>query len=326
MRRIVSAVFAIAALGAGAAHGYSDLFAFGDSLSDGGNAYALAPPSAFPPAGFPPSPPYDQRFSNGQTAVERLAPMLGLPPLLPSTAGGTNYAVGGATTGLGNFNVLANDPPGLPASLAATGMRVQVDQFIGTGRTGLSDSLFVVWGGPNDLFLALATGGDPVAAAGQAVMNLGNLVGDLAAAGATRFLVPNLVNLGETPFGAGSGNPTALTALSGGFNHGLEQTMAQLESNLPGVDITVFDTFSLFDQVTGNPGAFGVTNATEPCVGNAKGCAGYLFFDHVHPTALGHTILAGSFHAAVVPEPETWAMLALGLVVLTVAARRRRFA
>ncbi len=206
-------------------------------------------------------------------------------------------------------------------------MQVQFGQFIGTPRTyDLADSLVVVWGGPNDLFLALATGGNPVVAAGQAVTNLAGLVGGLALAGATRVLVPNLVRSRRTPFGANSGNAAGLTALTVGFNAGLNQAMAQVESSFPGVDITVFDTFSLFREAVATPGAFGLTNVKEPCIANANGCAGYLFFDQVHPTALGHTILAGSFHAAVAPEPETWAMLALGLVVLTVAARRRRLA
>jgi phospholipase/lecithinase/hemolysin len=67
---------------------YSSIFVFGDSLSDGGNAF-LRTGGLYPPA------PYVQRISNGPVAVEYLAARLGVPPA-PSLAGGTHYAVGGA--------------------------------------------------------------------------------------------------------------------------------------------------------------------------------------------------------------------------------------
>src|SRR5262249_8594983 len=46
------------------------LYAFGDSYSDGGNAYALIRK--------PPSPPYHLRYSDGMTAVEYMAKAFGL--------------------------------------------------------------------------------------------------------------------------------------------------------------------------------------------------------------------------------------------------------
>ena len=71
---------------------YLSLYAFGDSLSDADNAYAIA--------GYPPSPPYAQRFSNGPVAVEQLAANLGIAGFKASSQiGGTDYAVGGAQTG-----------------------------------------------------------------------------------------------------------------------------------------------------------------------------------------------------------------------------------
>jgi len=71
------------------------LYAFGDSLSDSGNAYAIT-------AGvFPPSPPYAQRETNGPVAVEWLAAQLGIA-FAPSVFGGTNYAVAGASSRSGS--------------------------------------------------------------------------------------------------------------------------------------------------------------------------------------------------------------------------------
>src|SRR5271154_6437922 len=75
------------------ASAYSTIFAFGDSLSDAGNASIISAGSN------PPSPPYvGGHFSNGPTWVEDLSVGLGLGGLKPSLAGGTDFAIGGATT------------------------------------------------------------------------------------------------------------------------------------------------------------------------------------------------------------------------------------
>jgi phospholipase/lecithinase/hemolysin len=83
-------------------HGLADvavvtaLLVFGDSLCDGGNARALLGDGAFP------SPPHwANRRCNGPLWVEGLAAGLGLAPLVPSLAGGTNHAFGGARSGSG---------------------------------------------------------------------------------------------------------------------------------------------------------------------------------------------------------------------------------
>jgi len=333
MHRIVLAAVAIAALGSGSAHGFSKLFASGDSLSDGGNAFALTDvTNSVPPLHWPPSPPAAQRFSNGPTAVEVLAGGLGVP-LTPSRLGGTNYAYGGATTGQLNFNAAVGFPPGLPPALLETGMSspAQVGQFLSSiPPFNPADTLFFLWGGPNDLLLAGAlSNNDPVKlaeAAAAAVENLAMLVGTLASVGAQQFLVPNLPNLGATPSGLASGNAAGLTALSQGFNAGLATAMDQLDQ-LPNVNVIVFDTYSFFEQVRMGSS---FSNVTQPCLGNlstfAAGCPGFLFFDDTHPTAAAHALLGAAFQTALIPEPETWAMLAAGLLVLAVAVRRRRLA
>ena len=74
---------------------YSNLYVFGDSISDTGNLYAetLGFGAAVPPSPFY----YDGHFSNGPLWVEDLSPSLGLT-YQPTN----NYAWGGATTGRDN--------------------------------------------------------------------------------------------------------------------------------------------------------------------------------------------------------------------------------
>ena len=148
----------------------TNLYVVGDSLSDQGNAYLLTG-GTFPPA------PYAQRASHGPVAVERLADALGVT-LTSSEAGGTNYAVLGAATGL--VKIAGTSPPvqtenlaavqyGQPA-LAGTSLQSQALALLGAGPvTDPSGSLFFVWGGANDFFL------NPSAA--TAAAGVGNVFG-----------------------------------------------------------------------------------------------------------------------------------------------------
>ena len=119
---------------------FSEIVAFGASLTDGGNVFFRSP--EFFPFAIPPSPPYyNGRFSNGPNYVDDLAELLDVPPLLPSERGGTNYAWSGATSGL---NVL------LPLIELVEGqVDDQVSKFLAE-HSPQPDQLFV-FGAINDL-------------------------------------------------------------------------------------------------------------------------------------------------------------------------------
>src|ERR1700744_3603769 len=143
---------------------------YGDSLSDNGNLFSLI--------GYPPSPYYDGRFSNGPVAAEQLATALGAPL--------HDFAVGGATSGVGNYvdGGTQTTPgmyglPGMQGELAASAPLL--------GSPIVSSSLFVVWGGANDYL----TAGSPI----DAAANVAALVSTLESDGAHYILVPGLPNL-----------------------------------------------------------------------------------------------------------------------------------
>jgi phospholipase/lecithinase/hemolysin len=265
-----------------AAGPFSDLVVFGDSLSDVGNISSAT-------FGIYPGPYYfNARFSNGPVYVEALATGLGLPATVRSTAGGSNFAYGGAqTSGTGGFN-----------GLFIRDVDEQVDQFLAS-RTADPDALFVVFAGSNDLVGGQTNVNIPV-------NSLSEDIGRLIADGARQFLVPNLPLLGYTP--RFNGNPTTLAQYNSrttSFNSALDVMLDGLETSNPALTVFRLDVAGLFNQALVNPAAFGLTNVTQSAAPGlqpgtssyntsliAPNANEYLFWDDLHPTATVHAYLA----------------------------------
>jgi len=314
---IILTIFLLIPLNVSAAL-YSDIYVFGDSLSDSGNLSALTL------SALPGEPYFAGRFSNGPTYAEHLAFNLGLT-LSPSSGGGNNYAIAGALTG--------SFPLGLPF-----GVTDQVNSFIGNTPALDPNSLYVVFSGGNNLLDAI---GDAYSTPGQTVSIFQNtittaatdiiqMIGALTSAGANNILVPNLPDFSLIPrvrnLALTDPNIAGFASdLSGAFNTTLDSILnAYSANNVMGMDI-----FSLFNELTAFPESIGLTNVTDACYDGTNVCSdpnSYLFWDSIHPSALGHLVLGAAALNAVtpVPEPASIVLFMMGILFLMMLKYSRK--
>ncbi|MBE9041391.1 SGNH/GDSL hydrolase family protein [Oscillatoriales cyanobacterium LEGE 11467] len=300
---------------------FSEIYVFGDSLSDTGNAFAGTGGQ------IPPSPPYfDGHFSNGPIWVEFLATDLGLTPNQ-----NTNFAIGGAVTGLEAIFVI-DDPP---VQVPVPGVLGQVNTFLGglqaAGQNADPDALYTIWAGANDYLFNNFT--DP----STPVSNLSTAIEALAGVGAQNILVANLPSLGLLPLTNGDPVVSAgLNALTQAHNASLLDTVNALDQTLaPEVELTLLDINSIFTQAIANPAQFGFTNVTESCLASVVPLVvcnnpnEYLVWDAIHPTSATQQIIGKAAFNAVhepanVPEPGVSILGALAVGALGKAFERRQ--
>lgn len=310
--------------------GFSQIIAFGDSLSDAGTynpTTADTNPDNDSPSGL--------IFSTkpGSTWAVYVAATYG-HVLHPNRQvnfgvvgaggqiielGGLNYAEGGARIEVDapNGGVVMQTIPGVgtvPVQLATSrSIKSQIDDYLAEHGNAFNDrQLVLIQGGANDFFTFLGqVAADPTQAANASAVITSTVtamvtqVGRLKAAGATHIIYSNLPDLGLTPQFRSTPLAGLATTLATNYN-------AAVATALNGLGVNVFDTSALIQQVVAAPDTYGFTNVTTPvctslttpgnpaslsaliCSPTTLVAAGadltYLFADGVHPTARAHAL------------------------------------
>jgi phospholipase/lecithinase/hemolysin len=307
-RRGLILLFALLYLSPGlyaCAQAYTSVVIFGDSLCDTGNDATLSAALYTVNAQVPgPATGYTNgRFTDGTDTVpaahnyngvwiEQLAALLPAKPVIKnSLAGGTNYSYGFATTDVGT--TVFTYGPGNALAFTVNNMGQQVTDYLATNPTITNKTLFVVWGGANDLIAATSSSDITNAAARDAA-----IVQRLINAGATDFIVPNLPPLGLVPRFNGSASTAApVTAAASGFDQALAAQLAAIPAANPTKTLHIYqlDTYTLFNTIVGPPIYKGLVNVTASAQGNSTiNPDTYLFWDDLHPTTYGHSIIANT--------------------------------
>lgn len=287
---------------------YSDLYVFGDSLSDSGNAAVLADSfgGGFNYADYPLG-----QFTDGNAWATQLG-------LAPSLLGGTNYAYGGARA-MNNGDII----PDLGA---------QIDAFDEDARALGASPLAAIYVGGND-FRDFASAGVPTQEStlffvSSLVAEISAGVTELASAGFQDIVVFSIPDLGIVPELVGTAFGELVSGVVAQTNAALQGSVATLDAWLAGVQVTFFDTSPLFDEILRDNNPYGFTNLTEQCLDAGAECdpETYVFWDDIHPTEAVHEIIAAEFsdQISVVPLPAGLPLLIGGLAALGLVSRRRR--
>lgn len=280
---------------------YKTIVVFGDSLSDTGNVahltqlkYGVRVPSLQGgdytdgrfTDGFDTIPPAHQ-YSG--VWIEQLAALLpSHPTVTDSLDGGTDYAYGFAFTGSGTAPLTFG--PSNAFSVTIDNIGLQITTYLATHPKIDDKTLFVVWGGANDV-LSAQSPDDVFTAAVNEAFDIQRLID----AGATQFIIPNLPPLGLTP--RLNGSPVTATPANQAsvlFNDVLNLGVTILRDFNPGrrLQLHQLDVFSAFEQIVAAPWAFSFANVKSASQGLPVDPDTYLFWDDLHPTTHGHNILA----------------------------------
>ena len=277
---------------------YSNVYIFGDSLSDTGNLGSVI--------GGIPAPYYNNRISNGPIAVDLLTAKMGHNAnaslhLLGLNAG-DNYSVAGAKAS-------GTDPIDLDTQILA----FQSNH----GFTAPENALYIIFIGGNDVRAALYEPDNKIAKTiiQTAINKVKNAVNILSQMGAHSFLIINVPDIGSIPetrlIATATSNPSLIkraTKFTKRYNKKLHKLIKKIK-HTKDIEITEFDLRKLFANVFVNAAASGFTNTTDACFSSMTftfhpdcnyglNADQFIFFDEIHPTKRVHAIFGEAFYKA----------------------------
>lgn len=286
------------------------IVSFGDSLSDTGNVATLTQAKYGIRIPGPLADYTDGRYTDGTDTVpaahayngvwlEQFSSMLrAKPPVINSLAGGSNYAYGSAEVGNGTTPFTFGTGNALFVNVDNVGQ--QITSYLATSPKIHGKTLFVVWGGANDL-LSTFSQTVVVQAAIQQAFNVQRLID----AGARDILILNLPPLGAIPSLNMTPYSVPFTQATILYNQTLDAALAILRHGNDDDDLSIkrLDIFNLFNQVIANPAAFSLANVTSSSQFNyVVNPDTYLFWDGLHPTTHVHNLIALSALTLLYPD------------------------
>jgi outer membrane lipase/esterase len=257
---------------------FTNLWVFGDSFADQGNAENLVTHSG---AAYPSHVPGPILY---HTYPFWLQALYNIP-----SAQNFNYAIDGATST--TIHILQNKP-------SLFGFTTEVAKFSASQQQIPPSSLVTISIGINDpgVYGAVLT---PAQDAAQATYDVTRAAQTLIAAGGRTFAIAGFSNDAVFPeLQHAAADPAYLAQYSADYYRGLQTALASLSR--PGVRFFLFDESRMFEQVSADPAAYGFTSATIFC-DQVRGCARhpdsplqfqYLSYDGLHFTSGGFALEA----------------------------------
>lgn len=320
----VEATREMPAAGIGIARRTREVLVFGDSLSDVGT-YKVGTIAQVGGGKFTTNPGPVWAETIGVLLRARVTPFRQGFGGTSQVLGGTGFAMGGARVSQQPGIGCNLETTGCTAALTIPVVQQISDYLAANGDRFNRDQLVFLLAGANDIFFQLGvfqakvTAGmssdqaldEALAEVQKAALELVGQVQRIRGKGAKRIVVLNLPEISETPFGKSSGAALLIAGMVQLFN-------GVLDAGLDGTGATLLDFHADFQRVIRNPHAFLVREINVPACDAAKieaitdglekggsslfcsrqtllqdGAAlTYLFADGVHPTTLGHLIVA----------------------------------
>jgi phospholipase/lecithinase/hemolysin len=296
-----------------ASYANGKLIIFGDSLSDQGNLFAFT-------GGYPPEPYGDTygksgkegydfpgRFTDGGNWVDYISSVTNYFRSVTAYLkdGGTNFAVGGSTSG--DVNVLQKLFPHLPLPSFPD----QILTYLSTvGGHASADDLYVIWIGANDF----GAGTNPK----STVDNILARIAQLSNAGAKNIVVIDIPDLSLTPLVRGLGPATIQAAKQFVYSTNVLLEVELLRfAFLHRISIDIVHINAIFIPLVYNPVRFGFTNSMDAAFNPVTNLVlvsdpnDYVFWDGFHPTTNAHYFAAEFIFKAILSRRHFHEFLSL---------------